>query len=234
MIRIRAILIGALLLSLAGCGGSGSNNAATLAGGAGGNLAAAGPGMAPGTGWGVWASAAGGDFSDPCAINYVAAQVEGNRYDGHPAYVRVRTRATQPDADLDIDQFGRYHRDQPDGVVKMTSCETDDNGTSAGSGTGPGGSTGTGAVAQVPDLAGVWRGSNGTGSIYTFSQEGNAVRWTRNDVDEIGTATVNGTTISASYESSAGTGASSGTISVDASGRAVKIEWSNGDIYLRQ
>lgn len=235
MTRGPATLVGAVLLSLCSCGGSGGNNSAALTNtGAGANLAAAAPGILPGTEWGVWASAAGGNFSDPCAINYVGAQVAGNRYDGNPAYVRVRTRATQPDADLDIDHFGRYHRDQPDGVVKMTSCDTDEDDAGTGSATGPGGSTGTGGAAHVSNLAGAWRGGNGTGSIYTFSQDGNAIRWTRNDVDEIGTATVNGDTISATYTSSAGSGASSGTISFDASGRAVRIQWSTGDSYIRQ
>lgn len=90
--------------------------------------------------WGVWASASGGRWSDPCAIQYNAAQVPGNRYDGNPGYRRVRTRPNQREADLDIDHFGRYHRDQPDGVVKMTPCEADQvDGGGGGRGGGPGG-----------------------------------------------------------------------------------------------
>lgn len=84
-------------------------------------ISSAGATVAPG--WAVWASAAGGEWTNPCAIQYVAAQVAGNRYDGNPGYRRVRTRDTQPEADLDIDQFGRYHKNQPDGVVKMQPCE---------------------------------------------------------------------------------------------------------------
>lgn len=82
------------------------------------------PGGATGTGteWGVWASASGGRWNDPCAILYNAAQVANNRYDGNPGYRRVRTRATQREADLDIDQFGLHHRNQPDGIVKMVPC----------------------------------------------------------------------------------------------------------------
>jgi hypothetical protein len=101
--------------------------------------ASAGPAGGGAGGWGVWASAAGGQWSDPCAIQYVAAEVSGNRYDGNPAYRRVRTRATQPEADLDIDHFGRYHRDQPDGVVKLTSCDSDDGDGGTGGGGGSGG-----------------------------------------------------------------------------------------------
>jgi hypothetical protein len=236
MTRDQATLVSAVLLSLCGCGGSGGNNSTALTNiGAGGNLATAAPGVASGTEWGVWASAAGGNFSDPCAIQYVGAQVEGNRYDANPSYVRVRTRATQPEADLDIDHFGRYHRDQPDGVVKMTPCEADEvsaTGTSSGGNTSA--TSGGVTTGGVPNLAGVWRGGNGQGSTYTFSQNGNAIRWTRSDNDEIGTATVTGNQISASYQSSQGYGSASGTITLDSSGRAVKIDWGNGDSYIRQ
>ena len=99
-----------------------------------------GPGS--GAGWGVWASASGGQWNDPCAIQYNAAQLAGNRYDGNPGYRRVRTRATQREADLDIDQFGRYHKNQPDGVVKMVPCPS--GGTVTGGGTTGGGTTGGG------------------------------------------------------------------------------------------
>jgi hypothetical protein len=57
----------------------------------------------------------------------------------------VRTRDTQQQADLDIDQFGPFHRDQPDGVVKMKSCHSGDeangggNNGGFGNGGGPGG-----------------------------------------------------------------------------------------------
>ncbi len=116
------------------------------------------PGIAPGavpstgtgtaTDWGVWASAAGGKWGDPCAILYNAAQVAGNRYDGAPTqYQRVRTRATQRDADLDIDQFGLHNRDLPDGIVKLISCRPKDPAQPGGGATA--GNTGGGTnVAQ--------------------------------------------------------------------------------------
>jgi hypothetical protein len=87
---------------------------------------------------------------------------------------------------------------------------------------------------NVPGMAGSWRGGNGQGSIYSFGQDGANVSWTRNDNDEVGTATVSGSSISASYRSSYGSGSASGTIEFDTTGRAVRIRWSNGDTYIRQ
>ena len=89
-------------------------------------------------------------------------------------------------------------------------------------------------VSAIPDMAGSWRGGNGGGSIYSFRQNGVSVNWTRSDNDEIGTATVTRNSIGASYSSSYGTGSSVGTIEFDATGRAVRIRWSNGDSYVRQ
>ena len=163
-------MAGALLLSVAACGGSGTNNSATANGAAGGN-AAASAGAATGTEWGVWASAAGGQWSDPCAIQYAAAQVAGNRYDGNPGYRRVRTRATQPEADLDIDHFGRYHRDQPDGVVKMTSCSGGGNGAAGGAGNS---SAGTSGGAGTPG-----GGGDPLGTEWSETESGWSGRWTR-------------------------------------------------------
>jgi hypothetical protein len=227
--------LGAIAFLAAGCSFSFGTNTAQ-GNGATANAAAGAAGAAGGEGnWGVWAYHVGGGWDDPCAIQYVGAQIPGNRYDANPDYRRVRTRQTQQDADLDIDQFGHYHRDQPDGVVKMRSCE---GGGDAAAGGGTGGSNpsggANGGAAQAPDMAGVWRGGNGQGSTYTFTQNGNAVRWTRNDNDEVGTATITGTAISATYTSSAGSGSAGGTITLDSSGRAARIEWSNGDVYVRQ
>jgi hypothetical protein len=93
--------------------------------------------------WGVWASASGGQWNDPCAIQYNAAALANNRYDNNSGYRRVRTRDTQREADLDIDHFGRYHRNQPDGVVKMVSCDPSGSGNNGGNNAGSGNSGGT-------------------------------------------------------------------------------------------
>ena len=211
MIRGTAILIGAILLSLSGCGGSGGNSGAAANGSAGANAAATPPGnaVATGTEWGVWASAAGGQWADPCAIQYAAALVAGNRYDGNPGYRRVRTRATQQEADLDIDHFGRYHRDQPDGVVKMTSC----------------------AGAGNADVSGTWRGSQGY--TYAIQQNGGTFTWTMGDLQETATGTVQGNAVRAEWRNPQWTGSGSGTVTRDENGRSVRISWDNGVAFTR-
>ena len=159
------LISGALLLLIPACAPSGGNNAvASNAAGPAGGVAT---GTEAGTDWGVWASAAGGQWSDPCAIQYAAAQVEGNRYDGNPGYRRVRTRATQPEADLDIDHFGRYHRDQPDGVVKLTSCAS----ATAAPGASSGGAAPTGSAGAPA--------GDPLGTEWSESEGGWSGRWTR-------------------------------------------------------
>lgn len=168
-----------------------------------------GSGGSEDSGWGVWASAAGGQWSDPCAIQYAAARIAGNRYDGNPGYRRVRSRATQPEADLDIDHFGRYHRDQPDGVVKMVSC----------AGSGP------------ADISGAWRGYNNY--AYSIQQNGSSFTWTVGELQETASGTINGNSVTASWRNPRWTGSGTGTVERDANGRAMRIRWSNGVVFER-
>ncbi len=167
-----------------------------VAGGGGGGGGGGGQGGGQGggggqAGWGVWASASGGQWQDPCAIQYNAAQIAGNRYDANPGYRRVRTRATQQEADLDIDHFGRYHRNQPDGVVKMVPCPS--GGTAGGGGGGGGGSAG-------------WTGNfQGGGFAYTISGSGNSlsVSYKASHVTQSGSSTC---TVSGNRASCRGSG----------------------------
>jgi hypothetical protein len=105
-------------------------------------------------GFGVWAFAAGGDLSDPCAIQYVTTQLAGNRYDANPAYTLVRTRATAVEAAADLDHFSRYGRDQPDGVVKLETCEADEIDN-------PNAPPGPGVAGGNPTDFGVWASAAG-------------------------------------------------------------------------
>jgi hypothetical protein len=172
-------------------------------------------------GWGVWASASGGRWGDPCAIQYNAARIPGNRYDASRVYRRVRTRATQQEADADIDHFGRYHRDQPDGVVKMRSCERGDDNTTTSTGGGPG----------VAIVHGAWQGSNG--HTYPLVQNGNSFTWSLATLREQGRGTVSGSTITASWSGGNGSGGASGRIEFDANGVPRRIVWSNGVVFTR-
>ncbi len=187
----------------------------------------ANPGHAGPGAWGVWASASGGHWEDPCAIQYVAAQILGNRYDGAYGYRRVRTRDSQQEADLDIDHFGRYHRDQPDGVVKMTSCEGTGTGNGDNGNAGNGGATGNfagtysngqGGTITISGGGGSWTateeweggGRNGTNRWRNCQVNGNTLKcdWTgeyRGDPDKTAdrsgtlTATIDGDSLTGSY-----------------------------------
>ena len=57
------------------------------------------PDMAPGVNY------PGGDMK----------RIAANRYDASSSYKRVRTRASQQEADHDLDQFSLVFQDQPDG-----------------------------------------------------------------------------------------------------------------------
>ena len=132
----------------AGAGGGGG-------GGGGGRVVPGGP-VGP-AGWGVWAylNLPPWDWRDPCAVQYLARTLAGNRYDDNPLYRRVRTRATQYEADLDINQFSLFFMDQPDGVVKFRSCDPERAATAA---TAAGG----GAAGPLPgNLGRIWRVQEG-------------------------------------------------------------------------
>lgn len=203
--------------------------AATTVGGLGGQFNP-NAGANPTTGWGVWASASGGRWEDPCAIQYNAAQLAGNRYDGDQGYRRVRTRDTQQEADLDIDHFGRYNRDQPDDVVKMRPCEAalvDSSGGNAG-----GGNAGFGQGAVAPaNIGGSWRGYREL--PYSFSQSGTNFGWSQSDLRETATGTITGNQVSASWSGGNGSGTATGTVYTDGNGYGLRIEWSNGNVFTR-
>ncbi len=166
-------------------------------GGAGG-----GPGSLPGGGpgtsdWGVWAylNLPPWSWNDPCAVQYVASPLAGSRYDDNPLYRRVRVRATQYEADVDIKTFSLFFMDQPDGVVKFRSCDPE-KGLTAGAGAGGPGPLrgGVGSIWRVREgpHTGTWtrRGqsslfdgawSEGTRTTLTISVSGDRVTIQRAD-----------------------------------------------------
>jgi len=170
----------------AGPGGVGGGGVAGLPGGG------AGPPE-----WGVWAylTLPPWSWDDPCAVQYLARTVPGNRYDDNPLYRRVRTRATQYEADVDIKQFSLFFMDQPDGVVKFRSCDPEKTILPEVDGTGaghlPGGLGRIWRVREGPHTGtwtrrgqstvfdGVW--SEGTRTTLTISVSGGRVTIQRED-----------------------------------------------------
>ena len=90
--------------------------------------------------WGVWAyrTRPPWSWSDACGIQYVASTMT-SRYVSDPNYRLVRTRPGQRDADLDIQEFSAFHKDQPDGVVKLSPCNPGTQVTGPGGGGAQGG-----------------------------------------------------------------------------------------------
>lgn len=58
----------------------------------------------------------------PCYIQYVR-QERPNRFDDDARYVMVRVTNSESAASNYISLFSMYHDDEPDGVVKLVSCE---------------------------------------------------------------------------------------------------------------
>lgn len=59
-----------------------------------------------------------------------------SRYATDVNYRLVRTRPGQREADLDIHEFSLFHKDQPDGVVKLIPCNPGTQVTGGGGGGG--------------------------------------------------------------------------------------------------
>jgi hypothetical protein len=81
-------------------------------------------------------------------------------------------------------------------------------------------------------LTGPWQGYCGT---YEIQQNGNTFTWYCPSTQERAQGTINGNTLSATWTTAGGGGGTAtGTITrYDASGRAIRIEWSNGQVFSR-
>ncbi len=84
---------------------------------------------------------------------------------------------------------------------------------------------------SVIGLAGQWKSS--IGRVYDITQQGNQIAWTVVNSDEKGQGTITGGDVSASWKGFLGSGSSSGKITVDSSGKATEIKWSNGVRFYR-
>jgi hypothetical protein len=87
-------------------------------------------------------------------------------------------------------------------------------------------------LSSTVKLQGTWKSS--IGQVYEVRQRGEQFGWSVANSDEKGRGTCQGMAVSASWSGSAGTGSAKGNVtSVDASGKAARIEWDNGVIFFR-
>jgi hypothetical protein len=82
-------------------------------------------------------------------------------------------------------------------------------------------------------IGGTWTAMTFT---YTLTQTGNTFTWTNSGIPgEAATGTIDGTTVKASWKRGmSGDGSATGKVVTDASGRAIRIEWSNGVHFVRK
>ena len=84
---------------------------------------------------------------------------------------------------------------------------------------------------RVPDISGRWQSN--ILSVYDISQDGAGFTWRKLGSTEVGRGTVDGTSISASWTGGRAASSTTGTIEVDAEGRARRIVWKNGVVFFR-
>jgi hypothetical protein len=80
-------------------------------------------------------------------------------------------------------------------------------------------------------LAGTWTGSNGL--VYDVSQAGNNIGWRVNSIAETGAGSIQGRSVTASWNGNWGPGSSTGTVSIGPGGVANRIDWHNGVVFSR-
>lgn len=83
------------------------------------------------------------------------------------------------------------------------------------------------------DISGTWRSN--IGLTYELRQSGGRFTWTVDSSDETAEGTLDGQALSVSWTSpGGGTNTATGKITAtDAKGRAIRIEWDNGVVFLR-
>ena len=84
----------------------------------------------------------------------------------------------------------------------------------------------------IPNIAGDWVASSGVG--YQITQNGSAFTWWAAALHEKATGTINGQQLNASWDGGNGPHSATARVtSVDAGGRATRIEFSNGAVFTR-
>lgn len=84
---------------------------------------------------------------------------------------------------------------------------------------------------QVPDISGTWKSS--IGLVYEISQTGNGFTWHVASINQRAEGTIEGDAVKASWRGLLRRDSATGKVIRDASGRAVRIEWSNGVVFTR-
>ncbi len=84
-----------------------------------------------------------------------------------------------------------------------------------------------GSTAQI---AGTWTWSRFT---YSFSQSGNTFTWSNPGLNENATGQIDGLNVKVSWKGDWGAHSATGRVVVE-NGRAVRIDWSNGNVFLRK
>ena len=83
------------------------------------------------------------------------------------------------------------------------------------------------------DISGVWRSN--IGQVYIVEVRGNRFTWHVEELGQDATGTIDGSRLTAAWgEGRRQQSATGNIIDVDESGRALRIEWSNGVVFLRE
>jgi hypothetical protein len=83
----------------------------------------------------------------------------------------------------------------------------------------------------TPDISGSW--TSNIDVSYSISQTQSAFTWEAPKLHSKGEGTVTGNSISVTWTGDWGPGSATGTIKLDATGRATQIDWSNGVVFKR-
>jgi hypothetical protein len=84
---------------------------------------------------------------------------------------------------------------------------------------------------RTPDISGTWKSS--IGLVYEITQTDNAFSWHVASINQRAEGTIDGNSVKASWRGLLRRDSATGKVILDASGRAVRIEWSNGVVFRR-
>lgn len=89
------------------------------------------------------------------------------------------------------------------------------------------------AASSVPvDIAGTWKFHPDW--VYVIAQRGETFTWSMAKFKETAEGKLTGTSVSAKWKGTNGPGSATGRLTVDANGRATRIDWSNGVVFVRR